>query len=206
MADLAVEHALVSSALSPAAACARLHAQPGPRVRSPSRRCAGAAVKIGLSMLLLAGCAALNRPDVSREHNYGDVSIGDLHVRAVRPVKASDDRAVGVVVTIVNYGPPDVLSEVTVKAGNANGLAGTVTPLRAEPNLTIPADAVVRVGGPGNPRILMPDPQRHLRAGRVATVTLSFTVAGVAAVEAIVEEPGAYLVPFAPPPTTGRAP
>jgi len=206
MADVAVEHALVSSTPGPAAACARLNAQPGPRVRPPLRRCAVAAVKVAFSMLLLAGCAALNRPEVSREHNYGDVTIGDLHVRAVRPVKASDDRAVGVVATIVNYGPPDVLREVTVTAGHANGLAGTVTPLRAEPNLSIAAGAVIRLGGPGNPRILLPDPQRHLRAGRVATVTLSFVVAGAAAVEAIVEEPGAYLAPFAPPPTNGRAP
>ena len=169
-------------------------------------RCAVAAVNVALSMLLLVGCAALNPPEVNRAHNYGDASIGDLHVRGVRAVKSADDRAVGLVATIVNSGPPVVLSQVTVKAGNANGSGGTVAPLSAEPNLSIAAEAVVRVGGPGAPRIHLPDPQRRLRAGRVATVTLSFTGAGVTAVEVIVEEPEAYLAPYAPPPTTGRAP
>lgn len=206
MADLAVEHAAVSGTLSPAVAGARLDARPAPRVRTPICRCAVAAVNLVLSMLLLVGCAALNQPEVSRQHDYGDASIGDLQVRAVRLVKAADDRAVAVVATFVNDGPPVVLTEVTVKAGNANGTAGTVTPLRAEPRLSIAADAVVRVGGPGNPRIDLPDPQRHVRAGRLATVTLSFTVVGVAAVEVIVEEPRGYLAPFAPPATTGRAP
>lgn len=205
MADLAVEHAMVSGTLSPPAACARLHARPAPRMRTPKYRRAVAAVNLALSMLLLVGCAALSQPEVSRQHDYGDVSIGDLQVRAVRLVKAADDRAVALVATFINYGPPVVLSEVTVEAGHANGTAGTVTRLRAEPRLSIPADAVVRVGGPGYSRIHLPDPQRHLRAGRLATVKLSFTVIGVAAVEVIVEEPRAYLASFAPPATTGRS-
>jgi hypothetical protein len=205
MADLAVEHPVVSGTLSPPAASDRLQARPAPLVRTPKYRCAVAAVNLALSMLLLVGCAALNQPEGSRQHDYGDVSVGDLHVRAVRLVKAADDRAVAVVATFINYGPPVVLSEVTVEAGHANGTAGTFTPLRAEPRLSIAADAVVRVGGPGYSRIHLPDPQMHLRAGRLATVKLSFMVVGVAVVEVIVQEPRADLASFAPPATTGRS-
>ncbi|MEV6894763.1 hypothetical protein [Kribbella sp. NPDC051137] len=203
MADLAVEHAVVSGTLSPPVACARPHARPAPRVRTPMCRWAVAAGNLALSMLLLVGCADMNQAEVSRQHDYGDVSIGNLQVRAVRLIKAADDRAVAVVATFINYGPPVVLSEVTVEAGNADGTTGTVAPLRAEPRLSIATDAVVRVGGPGYSRIHLPDPQVHLRTGRLATVKLSFTVIGAVAVEVIVEKPTGYLAPYAPPAKSG---
>jgi hypothetical protein len=171
----------------------------------PCRRVV-AALAVLVSTLLSAGCGTFDESLTYREHGYGDASIGDLHVRAVRLVKSADDRSVAVLATFVNYAPPDVLSEVTVWPGDANGTSGTVTAYKARPGISLETDGVERVGGPGDPRIHMPDPQRRIRAGYLAIVTLIFSHAGMAEVEVIVDEPEGYLAPYAPPPTASRAP
>jgi hypothetical protein len=179
--------------------------QRGTRVHHPLP-CRGAVAALAVvlsSTLLLAGCAAY-QPQGNQDHRLGDADLGDLHVRAVRLVKAVDDRAVAVVATFINYAEPDVLTAVTIRQDNATGRARSGARFRAEPNLSIGTYHVVRVGGPGHPRIHIPDPRRRLRAGFLATVTLSFELAGRAKVDVIIDDPEDYLAPYAPPSTTDR--
>ena len=181
--------------------------QGGARVPHPrAGRGAVAALVVVLSCaLLLTACeCACETPQVDEDHRLGNADLGDLHIRAVRLVKAVDDRAVAVVATFVNYAEPDVLTAVTIRQDDATGSTGSDATFRAEPNLRIGTDRVVRVGGPGRPQIHIPDPCRRLRAGFLAEVTLSFQLAGTAKIDVFVDDAADYLASYAPPSTTDR--
>jgi hypothetical protein len=170
----------------------------------PCRAVSALVVVLSCTLLLASCTAAFESQQGDRNRRIGEADLGDLHVRAVRLVKAVDDRAVAVVATFINYAGPDVLTSVTIRQENATGRAGSVTRFRAVPKLSIGTDHAVRVGGPGHPLVHIPDPSRWLRAGFLATVTLSFELAGKAVVDVIVDDPEDYLAPYAPPSTTDR--
>ncbi|MCW2766664.1 MAG: hypothetical protein JWO11_2623 [Nocardioides sp.] len=92
------------------------------------------------------------RPQGNQADRLSDADLGDLHVRAVRLVKAVD-RAMAVVATFINYAESDVLTAVTIRQDNASGGSSSVARFRAQPNLSIGTDHVVRVGRLGRPRI-----------------------------------------------------
>ncbi|MGH3463537.1 MAG: hypothetical protein ACRDP9_18910 [Kribbellaceae bacterium] len=152
--------------------------------------------------LLLSACGSDDEPPLAyREHGFGAADLGQLHVRAVRLVTADNDGAVALVATFVNDGPADVLIELSARPGDVNtadGVPSADVTSRETPGLGLGAEEVVLVGGAGNPRIDLPDPGERIRAGFLATVTLSFRGAGTAQVGVIAEEPRGFLAPYAP--------
>lgn len=154
-----------------------------------------------LACALLPACGSDVEPPAHREHGFGTADLGRLHVRAVRLVTAGDDGAVALVATFVNDGPADVLTEVSARPGDigtADGVPSASVTSSRRPGLDLGAAQIVVVGGSGRPRIDLPDPGERIRAGFLATVTLSFRGAGTSRVEVIVEEPRGFLAPYAP--------
>jgi hypothetical protein len=83
--------------------------------------------------------------------------------------------------------------------GSGGGTVSAVPELTDTTQLTVPAGGIVRVGGPGNPQLQVPDPQQRIRSGEFATLTLSFATAGTARMLVLVHAPTSYYSPYVSP-------
>ena len=171
-------------------------------------RFACALVGLVLSVSAVGGCSVRN-PAVHVTPDTPVVDVGPLHVRGLVMVTSADERAVAVVLTVINDGgTADRLDRLEVWGdrrpdslevpGRATGRTATPTPdLAVEPQLAVTA-GVVRVGGPDNPHIDVADPQRRIRSGQFVTLVLSFARAGTADTLVLVRAPVYYFALYAP--------